>query len=230
MSMQIQTGCKTLVIAPHADDELLGCGGTLLRRREEGRTVGWLLATAMKPGNTWDAEKIEERQCEIWRVREGLGILPEHLFELELPTTELDQVPTVELISKVSLVLEQFQPEEVLVPYAHDIHSDHRIVFDAVAACTKWFRFPSIKRILAYETISETDFILESKGVFNPTVFVDITPFVDRKVTLLALYRSEWGKHPFPRSETAVRALASVRGAQSGCASAEAFQLLRERS
>lgn len=228
--MQMQTGYRTLVIAPHADDELLGCGGTLLRRREEGSTVGWLLVTAMKPGNTWGVEKIEERQREIGQVREGLGILPEHLFVLGLPTTQLDQVPTGELISRVSQVFGQFQPEEVLVPYAHDIHSDHRIVFDAVAACTKWFRYPSVKRMLAYETISETDFILRPEGLFKPTVFVDITSFIDRKVVLLDIYRSEWGKYPFPRSETAVRALASVRGAQSGFASAEAFQLLRERS
>lgn len=221
---------KTLVIAPHADDELLGCGGTLLRRREEGGTVGWLLVTAMKADNAWSDERIEERQREINLVREGLGILPGHLFELGFPTTQLDRVPTGDLIGQVSKVFGHFQPEEVLVPHAHDIHSDHRIVFDAVAACTKWFRYPSVKRVLAYETISETDFVLKPEGLFNPTVFVDITSFVDRKVELMRVYQSELGAHPSPRSETALRALAHLRGTQSGFGSAEAFQLLRERS
>lgn len=192
--------------------------------------MGWLLVTAMNPGNAWNAEKIEERRYEIERVQEGLGVLSEHLFELRLQTTSLDQVPTGDLIERISEVFAQFQPEELLIPHAHDIHSDHRIVADAVAACTKWFRHPSIKRVLAYETISETDFVLKPEGLFNPTVYVDITSFIDRKIALMGIYQSELGRHPFPRSETALRALAQLRGAQSGFGSAEAFQLLRERS
>jgi LmbE family N-acetylglucosaminyl deacetylase len=221
---------KTLIIAPHADDELLGCGGTLLRRRQEGGIVGWLLVTAMRPGYAWSTEKIEKRTFEVERVREGLGVRPEHLFELGLQTTQLGQVPSGDLITLISRVFIHFQPDEVLVPHAHDIHSDHRVVFDAVAACTKWFRYPSVKRVLAYETMSETDFVLRPEGLFNPTVFVDITPFIDCKIALMGIYQSELGQHPFPRSETALRALAHFRGAQSGFGSAEAFQLLRERS
>lgn len=220
---------KTLVVAPHADDELLGCGGTLLRRLAEDGVVGWLLVTSMNSDHAWGTEKIEQRQREIVQVRDGLGVLPEHLYELGLQTTQLDQVPTGVLVGRISEVFEKFQPEEVLVPHAHDIHSDHRIVFDAVAACTKWFRYPSVKRVLAYETISETDFILKSEGLFNPTFFVDITDFIDHKIALMGIYRSELGVHPFPRSESGLRALATLRGAQSGFGSAEAFQLLRER-
>jgi len=220
---------RTLVIAPHADDELLGCGGTLLRRGADGGVIGWLLVTAMNPGHAWSTEKIEERRREIEQVRDGLGVLPEHMFEFGLQTTQLDQVPVGDLVDRISDAFSKFQPEEVLVPHAHDIHSDHRIVFDAVAACTKWFRYPSVRRVLAYETISETDFVLRPEGLFNPTVFVDITPFIDRKIVLMGIYQSEMGSHPFPRSEIALRALAQLRGAQSGFGSAEAFQLLRER-
>ncbi len=49
------------------------------------------------------------------------------------------------------------------------------------------------------------------------------------KLQLLRCYQSELGEFPFPRSESAVRALAQVRGAQSGFIAAEAFQLLRDR-
>lgn len=220
---------RTLVIAPHPDDELLGCGGTLLRRRQEGGIVGWLLITAMNPGFAWDAEKIEQRQREIEQVRYGLDVSLRHFYELGLQTTRLDQVPESDLIKRISEIFTRFQPEEVFVPHAYDIHSDHRIVFNAVAACTKWFRYPSVKRVLAYETLSETDFQLRPEGMFSPTVFVDISPFIDKKITLLNIYRSELGEHPFPRSEISLRALAHLRGAQSGFHSAEAFQLLRER-
>lgn len=220
---------KTLIVAPHPDDELLGCGGTLLRRHAEGGTVGWLLITAVLEKDGYDSTKVHAREREILQVREGLGVKPDNLFSLEFSTTKLDRVPTGELVGRISQVFNHFEPEEVFVPYAHDIHSDHRIVFEAVAACSKWFRYPSIKRILAYETLSETDCILDAEAVFKPNVFVDISIYLERKLQLLRCYQSELGEFPFPRSESAVRALAQVRGAQSGFIAAEAFQLLRDR-
>lgn len=220
---------KLLVVAPHADDELLGCGGTLLRRSAEGFEVAWLLVTAIQPGAGWSDAQIRSRRDEVERVREGLGIRPEHLFELGLPTTRLDEQPVGDLVDRFSKVFNDFQPQEVLLPHPHDVHSDHRVVFDVATACTKWFRYPSVKRVMSYETLSETDFIIKPEGVFQPTTYVDVSPYIERKLALLQTYASELGKHPFPRSETSVRALAQLRGAQSGFEFAEAFHLLRER-
>ena len=148
-------------------------------------------------------------------------------LQLEFPTTKLDIVPDSELINAVSSVFHIFQPEEIFLPHPGDIHSDHRITFDAVAACTKWFRYPSVKRVLAYETLSETEFSMVAQNAFLPNVFIDIEPHLKRKLELLKIYRTEMGKFPFPRSEIAVRALAERRGSQAGCFFAEAFQLLR---
>ncbi len=47
---------KTLVITPHPDDETLGCGGTLLRRKAEGGSLAWLMVTAMTEQGGWPAE------------------------------------------------------------------------------------------------------------------------------------------------------------------------------
>jgi len=221
---------KSLVVAPHPDDELLGPGGTLIRRGTEGVTVGWLLVTSIKGNPRYDPRKVEEREQEIQRVRKGLGIKKENQFLLGFPTAKLDQVPMGELVERISEVFQSFEPNEILVPHAHDVHSDHRIVFEAVAACSKWFRYPSVKRILAYETLSETDCILDNRHNFKPNVFTDITPYLKKKIRLLGYYQSEWCGFPFPRSETAIRALAKVRGAESGYQAAEAFLLLRERS
>lgn len=221
---------KTLVIAPHPDDELLGCGGTLLRRNAEGSTVGWLLMTAVTEQGGWSADRIAQRAQEIRQVREGLGIAAEHLYQLGFPTAELDQEPMDALVSRISEVLKHFQPEEVLLPHPGDAHSDHRITFEAASACTKWFRYPSVKRVLTYETISETDAGLDPARGFQPTVFVDISEHLVQKIKLMRLYASEMGAFPFPRSDEALRALAQVRGAQVGFVGAEAFALLRERS
>ena len=98
-----------------------------------------------------------------------------------------------------------------------------------VGACSKWFRYPSVKRVLAYETLSETNFNLNPNATFNPNYFIDISEYLERKLEVLAIYRSELGVFPFPRSAEAIRALATYRGSSSGFVAAEAFQLLRER-
>lgn len=221
---------KTLVIAPHPDDELLGCGGTLLRRAAEGGTIGWLLMTAITEEAGWQPEKVTQRASEIQRIREGLEVHSEDFFALGFPTAELDSIPMSSIVSRISDVFKQFEPEEVLLPYPGDVHSDHRITFEAACACTKWFRYPSVCRVLVYETPSETDFGIDPRDSgFKPNVFVDISQFIDRKLELMAIYESEMGEYPFPRSGQALRALAQVRGSQAGFEAAEAFMLIRER-
>jgi LmbE family N-acetylglucosaminyl deacetylase len=219
---------RILVVAPHPDDELLGCGGTLLKRVDDGNVVGWVLMTSIKAESGWNTERIEERNLEIQCVRQGLGISTDHFYNLGFPTSELDQISTNILVSTLSSVFKDFGPEEVFLPHPGDIHSDHRITFEAAAACTKWFRYPSVKRILTYETFSETDFGLDQvAGGFRPNLFVDIMNQLDQKTSLLSIYRTELGNHPFPRSLDAVRAQALLRGAQRGVRAAEAFQILK---
>lgn len=221
---------KTLIIAPHPDDELLGCGGTLLRRVAEGGKVAWLLMTAITEGAGWSAERIQQRAAEIDRVRVGLQIANHHFYALGCPTAELDGIPMSILVGKISEVFADFEPDEVLLPYPGDVHSDHRVTFEAASACTKWFRYPSVKRVLAYETLSETDFGIDPhRAEFKPNLFVDISGQLEEKLDLMQIYESEIGEFPFPRSEIALRALAQLRGSQSGFDAAEAFILVRER-
>ena len=221
---------KVLVVAPHPDDELLGCGGTLLRRRSEEATLGWLIMTKISEDYGWSKKNVRERKSEIEQVRDRLGIRQKDFFQLGFSTTRLDSIPMVDLIKKVSEVFQAFQPEEILIPHQGDVHSDHRITYEAVTSCTKWFRYPSVKRVLVYETLSETEFNFDPSQTFSPNVFVDISPFFKQKLELLRIYSSELGEFPFPRSETAIMALAQFRGASSGFEYAEGFKLLLERN
>ena len=218
---------KTLVVAPHPDDEILGCGGTLLRRKAEGAYLGWLLVTGVSEQTGCSAEVAQQRAAEIDKVVKLVGF--DQVYKLALPSAQLDQMLMSDLVGKFSTVFQDFQPEEVLLPCRSDVHSDHRLVFDAGAACTKWFRYPSVKRVLAYETISETEFGLDPDKSFQSNYFVDISEFLERKLEIMAVYKSELGDFPFPRSIEAIRALATLRGSTAGFVAAEAFQLLRER-
>ena len=217
---------NTIVIAPHPDDELLGTAGALLRRKEEGSKVAWLIVTSMPEDSGWSAEKIRKRSNEIKQISDLFQF--DSIFELGFPTAQLDQVPMSELVSAISNVFDKFKPEEVFLPHPSDIHTDHRLVFDAVASCSKWFRHPSVKRVLAYETLSETDFNLGISQTFKPNVFINIEKFLDIKLSATKIYGSEFLDFPFPRSIDALKALATLRGAASGCRAAEAFELLRE--
>ena len=172
---------KTLIVAPHPDDEMLGAGGTLLRRKSEGGTVGWLVVTALASSEKIGSERKKARELEIENVRRALGIDSQDAWFLNYPTTRPDTFPMGELVAAVSQVILDFQPEEVLVPFWGDAHTDHRIVFDAVAACTKLFRYPSIKRVLAYETLSETDSSIGPHNFFDPNVFVDVSDWMEKR-------------------------------------------------
>jgi len=148
---------------------------------------------------------------------------------VNFPCAELDQLSSSTLVCSLSNIFKDFQPEELFLPHPGDIHSDHRITFEAASACTKWFRYPTVKRVLTYESLSETDFGLDQFArAFRPNLFVDITDYLHQKSQLLSVYQSEIGEHLFPWSLDAVRAQALLRGAQRGVKAAEAFQLLRD--
>lgn len=217
-----------MVVAPHPDDETLGCGGTVLRHIEQGDAVYWLIVTHISEDLGFSEERVERRDREIEQVASKYGM--SRTINLGFPATRLDTQPMSMLVEAVGEVVREVEPELMYLPYRNDIHTDHAVVFDAVASCSKWFRYPSVQRVLVYETLSETDFALDpSADGFRPNVFCNVTGNVDEKIDIMEIYESETGVHPFPRSEPTIRALATLRGAASGFEAAEAFMLLRER-
>jgi LmbE family N-acetylglucosaminyl deacetylase len=194
---------------------------------ESGATLGWLIVTSISEETGFTTQRVQSRDAEIDKVGTLLGF--SEVFNLSLPTRQLDAVPIAELVEQFSAVFRSFKPEHVFLPHRSDVHSDHRVVFDVGAACAKWFRYPSVRRVLSYETMSETDFCLDPRTPFQPNCFVDISRYLERKLEIAAAYESEMGVFPFPRSVDSLRALAAVRGAAAGFAAAEAFELLRER-
>jgi len=215
-----------LVVAPHPDDETLGCAGNLLRLAAQGTRLGWLIVTGMTDSYS-DAQR-QARADTIAEVSSTYGF--EQVYTLDLPTAALDTLPMSDIIDGISAAINDFQPSELLLPHRGDVHSDHRVVFDACAACSKWFRYPFIKRIMSYETLSETGFSLSSDDTFTPNVFINIEQQLQRKLEIMALYADECATFPFPRSAEAITAQAQLRGSQSGYPAAEAFMLLRERN
>ncbi len=215
-----------LVVAPHPDDETLGCGGTLLRHASRGDSVHWLIVSEMDP-TCFSAERIDRRSREIDQVASAYGFASTTC--LRFPASKLDEVPCNEMVASISAVFNRLQPEIIYLPFPGDAHTDHHAVYSASVVATKWFRYPFVKRVLACEILSETDFGLAPDGLaFRPNSYVNISAWLDEKIAIMRLYEGEIGEHPFPRSDLAMRALANLRGAQSGLVAAEAFMVLKE--
>jgi len=218
---------SVLVVAVHPDDETLGCGGTLLKHKANADEIHWLIATDIKESEGFGVSAIKKRNNEIKKVEDLYEFTS--VNKLNLSTAKVDTYSMSELVSKISHVINTVKPNIIYLPFKGDIHSDHKYIFDAAYSCTKNFRYPFIKKIFMMETLSETEFSLSTKeDSFVPNIFVDISEFMDKKIKLMNVYESEIGKHPFPRSERNIRALASYRGATSGCNYAESFMLLKE--
>jgi len=219
---------RVLVIAPHPDDETLGCGGTLLKHRAAGDSVSWLIVTrGHEP--LWSAEALANKEDEIKRVAQAYEF--EQTFRFEYPATGMNTLLQAEIIAGVSRVVAEAQPSSVYLNHAGDIHSDHRIAFDSVISAIKPFNSGrhGVKRILSYETLSSTEAAPpDHNRAFLPTVFCDITSFIERKLEIMSLYRTEIQPYPLPRANESIRALARFRGATVGVEYAEAFMLIRD--
>jgi LmbE family N-acetylglucosaminyl deacetylase len=217
-----------LAIAAHADDETLGCGGTLLRHRAAGNQLFWLVATSRYEPK-WSADAVAMRSKQTAEVSAAYGM--SDICELGLPDARLDTVPIGDVIDGIDAAIAQWRPEVVYVVHGGDVHTDHAIVFTATMSVLKSFRMAQlgVRRLLAYETLSSTEAAVQDiRRSFLPTVFTDITETIDEKIDVLSRYESELQPEPAPRSHSSVRALARVRGATVGAPYAEAFALLRE--
>ncbi len=216
---------KVLFVSPHPDDETLGCGGTIFYHKKKGDDIFLLIITNLSIKFGWSEKQIEIRKKEIDKIKKFYGF--KNVFHLNFQTKYLDTVPINEIIENISNIVKKTKSEILYIPSRDDVHTDHQIVSKACMSSIKWFRNPSVKKVMAYEVISETNFNFDQNN-FKPNVFIDITPYISKKIAAMKIYKSEIKKHPFPRSEDAIKSLAILRGSQSGKKFAEAFQLYME--
>lgn len=221
---------KILFVSVHPDDETLGCGGTILKHKENGDEICWLIITGPTKNHPYgfSEEMIKQRENEIGIVSKMYGF--KKIISLGFPTQLLDEVNLRDLITKIDEAINNIQPQTIYLINRRDVHSDHKVAFNAVYSCTKNFRKPFIERILMYETLSETEFSPAlAENAFVPNFFVDITDFMDKKLEIFLLYKNEVMSGNLPRSISAVKALGAFRGSRIGVQYAEAFMSLFEK-
>jgi LmbE family N-acetylglucosaminyl deacetylase len=218
---------NVVVVACHPDDETLGCGGALLKHRSTGDKIFWIIATSMKNECGFSNKAIARRNNEIRAVAKAYRF--DKVYQLGFPTTKIDHIPVQKIVRKISEVFHEIKPSVVYLPFRADVHSDHRVIFEAAYSCTKKFRYPFIKKVLMMEAISETEFAPSLKEcAFIPNLFVDVSDHFKEKLAIMKIYKDELGANIFPRSLQNMKSLAVFRGATAGCRFAEAFVVLKE--
>lgn len=217
---------RILVIAPHPDDEVLGCGGTIARLSEGNCEVHVAIVTRGIPPR-FDPAAVEALREEARAAHHMLGVADTHY--LDLPAAAVDSVPHSALNTAIANVVARIGPDTLFLPFIGDVHLDHQLIFTSgmVAVRPSTSEFPA--RVYAYETLSETNWYAPyvTPG-FLPNVFVDISKTLARKLQAFSCYASQTRPFPNERSVEALSALARLRGATVHREAAEAFVLLRE--
>jgi LmbE family N-acetylglucosaminyl deacetylase len=216
---------KVLVVAPHPDDEILGCGGTIKRLVSHGIEVNVLVVTRGKEG-MYSEEKIKNVRKEANKAHKLLGVSKTRF--LEFPAPDLDLVSGSELSHAISEVISELNPDTIFVPHRGDIHHDHKAVFSAALVATRPVKNCEVKRILSYETLSETEWAAPfGDDAFIPDYFVNISDVFGAKLEAFKCYKSQLRDFPNPRSLKSIEALANLRGSTVGHTHAEAFMTIR---
>lgn len=218
---------NVLVIAPHPDDEVLGCGGVIRKLADAGHAVHVAIAT-----KGWEPlfpnEQVEQVRGEARAAVECLGAHQLHF--LDLPVTKLALLPEHEINGAIAKLITETDPQWVFLPFRSDLHEDHKQIFDAAEIALRPLPHRSnVERILCYETLSETHW--HAPGVeppFTPQVYIDISDQLPVKLDAMKCYASQLRDAPNARSLESIESLAKFRGMTVHVAAAEAFMVMRE--
>ncbi len=204
---------RVLVVAPHADDEVLGCGGIIQFFRVTGSQVfvqivaNRVIDHREDPAYTARTKQASEAVARLLEV--------ERVFHSDLPDERLD-APLIDVITSIEQVVGEVTPDVVLVPNATDSDQDHRAVAKACRVACR-----SVDAVFAYEVPGP------SRG-FVPNYYVDVRRYLAAKIEAMKCYEDEMRPYPHPRSERGLECLARFRGIEAQVEFAEAFVLLKQ--
>lgn len=216
---------KVLVVAPHADDEVLGVGGTIAKYIDEGHEV-YVCVMTIGHSSMFPQEVLDKLRIEAIEAHNFLGI--QETYFLDLPAVLLSEVPKHEVNKKINVVIDEVQPDVVFIPHFGDLHLDHYIVSQAAMVGLRPIRDNNILEVYSYETLSETEWnIPHVSNAFIPNTYIDITAYLDKKKLAMKHFTTQLIEFPHPRSIEAIESLAKLRGSTIGVRAAEAFCLVR---
>ncbi|MCH2189182.1 PIG-L family deacetylase, partial [Candidatus Gracilibacteria bacterium] len=165
----------------------LGCFGTMCRYAAKGHEVHFLVLSQGE-GGTEEGNRIDE-------AKQSAGLLKSHLHIEDLPDRYMTSGH--ETISTIEHHINAIQPDVVFIPSGNDTHQDHRAVYLASLVAAR-----KVDEVYIYQSPSTTT-------DFKPTVYFDITDFMDQKMEAVRIHTSQSQK--IYMADRAVKGLAEYR-------------------
>lgn len=217
-----------LVVAPHPDDEVLGCGGILAKYAKKGDQTYVAVMTNAHLGapEQFTPDGVINVRNEALKAHQVLGI--KDTFFFDFPAPRLETTPGYEIAIALNKLINQLSIDILYLPHRGDMHKDHAIIFYAALVAARPINNCPVKDIYTYETLSETEWAAPfGSDVFIPNVYEDITGTFDVKVRAMECFASQIKAYPHPRSAKGLESLAVFRGCTVGVPLAESFALIR---
>ena len=213
---------RVLVVAPHPDDETIGAGGTIARHVAAGAVVGLVVVTS-KIAPPWPAGAAAVQRRQTAAAARVLGVA--EVWHYDYGTVMTAETHDRSIAARLAALVAEWRPDTVYLPSAHDIHRDHRIVFEAGLVATRPLPGCPVRRVYCYEIAPTARFWPEP---FRPVRYIDIdgAPLA-AKLAAMRCYETELRDWPHLRSEEGLRQLACERGVGVGLAAAECFEVIR---
>lgn len=216
---------KILILSPHADDEILGCGGFISKYSKLNYQINVLVLTNANKGapEIYPPETIKSLRNEAKTANNLIGT-HKLIFE-NLPAINLNNYPVYKISNIIDKYIAKINPEIVFIPSKNDIHDDHKIIFKAAKVAMRSNKKRNLKKILSYEVLSETEWN-ENEKAFSPNYFVSLKKSdINNKIKAFLKYKSQVKKFPHPRSKEGIINLSKVRGSNVFENFAEAYRV-----
>lgn len=212
---------RVLVITPHCDDETYGLGGTILKRIKAGDE---LYVTAVCAGEiNFEHAGVISR---VEREKEFLFVLKTYKCSGELLSftqeSLLDTIPTRDIVDQIQKIQDKFQANVWYIP-GESYHQDHRKVFEACAAAARPTRKYIPKEIYSYEHPLYS--WNPPTWRFTPQVYENIGEFLDKKIEICKLYKTQLRDGPL--SIRHIKDYSIACGTEAGMEAAERFEVIR---
>ena len=182
---------RLLIIAPHADDEVLGCGGLIAKVKEDGGKV-YVLIFNVSSIEKYDNNKFtEKRKKETENAMKFLKV-DDYVTVFDSPEDNryLDAKPLHSLISKIEtgtkVSLTKIKPTIVAIPTINSHHQDHLHVHKACIAALRPLSTPIANVVLSYEAPEHSRW--STSGVFEPNLYIDISKYLTESEEAINFY------------------------------------------
>ena len=184
---------KILIIAPHQDDEIIGCGGLICYLKEKKFDI---YVCHVFKGNT-GIDGISAEECQKIRQEEAFSVANYLGFKLleNLNFDDRGNTSKYELQEKLIYLVRDISPDYLLLPHANETDYEHKLV-SIVGRESAWLALTNIKQRNLINNLNLKMQVLYYEvweNISNGKLCLDISKYIKEKENALLLYKSQMG-------------------------------------